>query len=66
MPLSRPSDVGLLVDSVGPKVEGIIGEVFVDGDVLELAEVADVEPEPVEVDVELEYVVLAAKIQPFI
>lgn len=32
----------------------------------ELAEVADMEPGPVEVDVELEYVVLAEKIQPFI
>lgn len=69
MPLERPPDVGSLVeagDSVGPKVDGVIGEVFVGGDVPELAEVVDVEPEPVEVDVELEYVVLAEKIQPFI
>lgn len=45
MPLERPPDVGSLVeagDSVGPKVDGVIGEVFVGGDVLGVVDVSSV------------------------
>lgn len=73
VPLERPPrDVGSLVEvgeSVGSEVYSL-AVLVVDATLIldepEPAEVAGVEPEPVKVDAELEYVVLPAKIHPFI
>lgn len=66
-PLERPPDWGSLVREVELEVSSppvFVADAVGIFDEPELAEVADVEPGPV--DVELEYVVLAEKIQPFI
>lgn len=69
MPLERPTDGGSLVGEAALEVSSrpvLVADAVGIFDEPELAEVTDVEPEAVEVDVELEYVVLAEKIQPFI
>lgn len=69
VPFERPPEGGSLVGEVALDVSSppvLVADAVGIFDEPELAEVADVEPGPVEVDVELEYVVLAEKIQPFI